>query len=162
MVIASLNFQLRDTLGDGTTASLWALICELSITAPGKDLPPLPQSPSTGHPRALAQVRVICIAGLATSVLTASLAMIAKQRLKHLKSTDPQGSTTEHGQDRRRKLCGINAWYLDTVMPSLWLMLLASMLLYSFALSRHVDSIFGPILFGINSFCLILSFVMPF
>ena len=165
IAIATVNSQLRDALGDGTTASLRALIRELSITALGKDLPPLPQSPWTSHPRALAQVRVICIASFVTSVLAAFLAMFTKQWLKYFKTADTRDLTTERGQDRRRKLGGINAWYLDTVMRSSSSMLLASMLLFCFAFSRHlwaIGSIFGPIFLGATSFCFILSFVRPF
>ena len=64
--------------------------------------------------------------------------MLGKQWLNRYASTDMRGSAIERGQSRQRKLDGIVAWYFDSVMESLPVMLQVALLLLGCALSRYL------------------------
>jgi len=61
----------------------------------------------------MVQVQAILFVSLIISLFSAFLMMLGKQWLNHYDSTDMQGSTTEHSQNRQQKLDGIIAWYFD-------------------------------------------------
>ena len=86
----------------------------------------------------MVQVQAILFASLATSLLSAFLAMLGKQWLNRYASTDMRGSAIERSQSRQRKLDGIGAWYFDSVMESLPLMLQAALLLLGCAHCRYL------------------------
>src|SRR5258708_21508136 len=86
----------------------------------------------------MVHVQAILFASLSASLLSAFLAMLGKQWLNRYASTEMRGSAIERGQSRQRKLDGIVAWYFDSVMESLPVMLQAALLLLGCALSRYL------------------------
>ena len=83
-------------------------------------------------------VQTVLFASLALSLLSAFLAMLGKQWLNRYASTDMRGSAIERSQSRQRKMDGIVAWYFNSVMESLPLMLQTALLLLGCALSRYL------------------------
>ena len=128
--------QLQPDMGEETTALLRVLIYKIDNTTFGDDVPAIPQW--TGPPHAITQVQAILYASLATSLLSAFLAMLGKQWLNRYASTDLRGTAIERSQNRQRKLDGIVAWYFDNVMELLPLMLQGALLLLGCALSRYL------------------------
>jgi hypothetical protein len=102
----------------------------------GNNIPSLPQW--TGPPPAMVHIQAILFASLTTSLFSAFLAMLGKQWLNRYDSTDKRGSAIERYQNRQHKLDGIVAWYFDSVMEALPLMLQAALLLLGCALSRYL------------------------
>ena len=103
----------------------------------------------------LVRVQAILFASLSTSLFAAFLAMLGKQWLNRYQSIGIRGSIVDHGQDRQRKLDGINNWYFEVVMESLPLMLQAALLLLDCALSLYlwgIDTTIASVLVGITSF----------
>jgi len=92
----------------------------------------------TGPPHPIVQVQSILYASLATSLLSAFLAMLGKQWLNRYVSTDVRGTAIDRSQNRQRKLDGIVTWHFDHVMELLPLMLQAALLLLGCALSRYL------------------------
>ena len=81
--------------------------------------------------------------------------MLGKQWLNRYESTEMRGSTIERSQNRQRKLDEIDAWYFDTVMESLPLMLQAALLLLGCALSLYlwgINTTIASVVVGITSF----------
>ena len=105
----------------------------------GNNVPTLPQW--TGPPRTMVHVQAILFASLATSLFSAFLAMLGKQWLNRYESADMRGSAIERSQNRQRKLDEIDAWYFNSVMESLPLMLQVALLLLGCALSRYLWNI---------------------
>src|SRR5258708_39886157 len=105
----------------------------------------------------MVHVQAILFASLSASLLSAFLAMLGKQWLNRYASTEMRGSAIERGQSRQRKLDGIVAWYFDSVMESLPVMLQAALLLLGCALSRYLwkisataaSVVVGVTLFGV-------------
>jgi len=92
---------------------------------------------------------------LASSLLSAFLAMLGKQWLNRYTSTDMRGTAIERSQNRQRKLDGIVVWYFYYVMESLPLMLQAALLLLGCALSRYlwgVNITVASVVIGITCF----------
>jgi hypothetical protein len=80
--------------------------------------------------------------------------MLGKQWLNRYESADMRGTAIERSQNRQRKRDGIDAWYFDTVMESLPLMLQVSLLLLGCALSLYlwgIDSIIASVVISITS-----------
>ena len=103
----------------------------------------------------MVHVQAILFASLASSLLSAFLAMVGKQWLNRYDSSDMRGSAVERGQNRQRKLDGMIAWYFDYVMESLPLMLQAALLLLGCALSRYlwdISTIVASVVLGVTSF----------
>ena len=118
----------------------------------GNNVPTLPQW--TGPPRTMVHVQAILFASLATSLFSAFLAMLGKQWLNRYESADMRGSAIERSQNRQRKLDGIDAWYFNSVMESLPLMLQVALLLLGCALSRYlwnIDTTIALVVLGITS-----------
>ena len=86
----------------------------------------------------MVHVQAILFASLAASLLSAFLAMLGKQWLNRYASTDMRGSAIQRGQNRQRKLDGIVAWYFDSMMEGLPLMLQIALLLLGSALTRYL------------------------
>ena len=86
----------------------------------------------------MVHVQAILFTSLAASLLSAFLAMLGKQWLNRYASTDMRGSVVERSQNRQRKLDGIIAWYFDSVMESLPVMLQVALLLLGCALTRYL------------------------
>ena len=106
----------------------------------------------------MVHVEAILYASLAASLFAAFLAMLGKQWLNRYASTDLRGSIVERGRHRQRKLDGINAWYFDSVMGSLPLMLQSALLLLGCALSRYlweVNTTIASVVLGVTSFGLL-------
>ena len=104
------------------------------------------------------QVQAILFASLATSLLSAFLAMLGKQWVNRYASTDVRGAAIERSQNRRRKLDGIVAWYFDYVMESLPLMLQVVLLLLGCTLSHYLwgtNVTIALVVLGVTSFGLI-------
>ena len=134
--IIQVDSQLQPDSGGETAALLRVLIYEINKSAFGNNVPTLPQW--AGPPLMKVQVQAILFASLATSLLSAFLAMLGKQWLNRYVSTDMRGSAVERSHNRQRKLDGIIAWYFDHVMESLPLMLQAGLLLLGCALSQYL------------------------
>lgn len=111
----------------------------------------------------MVHVQAILFASLATSLFAAFLAMLGKQWLNHYDSSGGQGSAIRRGQNRQRKLNGVNTWYFTYAMESLPLMLQAALLLLGSALSRYLWEVstivawvvLGVTLFGVFSYLFI-------
>ena len=103
----------------------------------------------------MVDVQAILYASLTVSLFSAFLAMLGKQWLNRYASTDMRGSAVERSQNRQRKLDGIVAWYFDSVMESLPLMLQIALLLLGCALSRYlweISIIIASVVLGVTSF----------
>ena len=103
----------------------------------------------------IVQVQAILYASLAASLFSAFLAMLGKQWLNRYGYTDMRGSAIERSQNRQRKLDGIVAWYFNTVMELLPLMLQFALLLLGCALSRYlweIDTTVALVVIGVASF----------
>ena len=106
----------------------------------------------------MVDVQAILFTSLSASLLSAFLAMLGKQWLNRYASTSLRGSVIERGQSRQRKLDGIVAWYFDSVMESLPVMLQAALLLLGCALSRYLWEIsrtVASVVIGFTSFGLL-------
>ena len=150
--IIQVGSQLRPDPGDETAALLRVLIYKIDNTTFGNDVPALPQW--TGPPLTIIHVQAILFASLFASLLSAFLAMLGKQWLNRYTSTDLRGSAIERSQNRQRKLDGIIAWYFDSVMESLPLMLQVALLLLGCALSRYlweVSITIASVVLGVTS-----------
>ena len=102
----------------------------------------------------MVDVQAILYASLTISLFSAFLAMLGKQWLNRYASTDMQGSAAERSQNRQRKLDGIVAWYFDSVMESLPLMLQIALLLLGCALSHYLWEIsitIASVVLGVTS-----------
>jgi hypothetical protein len=80
--------------------------------------------------------------------------MLGKQWLNRYVSTDMRGSMTERCRNRQRKLDGIVAWYFDSVLESLPLMLQVALMLLGCALSRYLWDInitIASVVIGVTS-----------
>ena len=85
--------------------------------------------------------------------------MLGKRWLNRYESTEVRGSAIERSRNRQRKLDGITAWYFDSVMESLSLMLQVALLLLGCALSRYlwgIDTTVALVVLGITSLGVIL------
>ena len=133
--IIEVNSQLQPDPNEETAALLRVLIHKVDNTTFGDNIPVIPQW--TGPPHIIIQVQAILFASLATSLLSAFLAMLGKQWVNRYASIDMRGSAIERSQNRQRKLDGVVSWYFDSVMESLPLMLQAALLLLGFALSLY-------------------------
>ena len=102
----------------------------------GNEVPTLLQW--TGPPLAMVHVQTILFASLSASLLSAFLAMLGKQWLDRYVSTDNRWSAIDRCQNQQRKLDGIVAWYFDSMMESLPLILQVALLLLGCALSRYL------------------------
>ena len=103
----------------------------------------------------MVDVQAILYASLTISLFSAFLAMLGKQWLNRYKSTDMRGSAAERSQNRQRKLDGIVAWYFNSVMESLPLMLQVALLLLGCALSRYlwqISIIIASVVLGVTLF----------
>ena len=103
----------------------------------------------------MVDVQAILFASLTISLFSAFLAMLGKQWLNRYASTDMRGSAIERSQNRQRKLDGIVAWYFNSVMESLPLMLQVALLLLGCALSRYlweISIIIASVVLGVSSF----------
>ena len=103
----------------------------------------------------MVDVQAILYASLTISFFSAFLAMLGKQWLNRYASTDMRGSAIERSQNRQRKLDGIVAWYFNSVMESLPLMLQIALLLLGCALSRYLWEIsitIASVVLGVTSF----------
>ena len=103
----------------------------------------------------MVDVQAILYASLTISLFSAFLAMLGKQWLNRYASTDMRGSAVERSQNRQRKLDGIVAWYFNSVMESLPLMLQVALLLLGCALSRYLWEIsitIASVVLGVTSF----------
>ena len=150
--IIDVQSQLQPDTGEETAALLRVLIHKTDNTTFGDDPPTVPQW--TGPPHPIVQVQAILYASLATSLLSAFLAMLGKQWLNRYVSTDVRGTAIERSQNRQRKLDGIVTWYFDNVMELLPLMLQAALLLLGCALSRYLWDInvtVASVVLGITS-----------
>ena len=81
--------------------------------------------------------------------------MLGKQWLNRYASTDTRGTAIERSKDRQKKLDGIVAWYFDTVMESLPLMLQIALLLLGCALSLflwEINITVASVVVGVTSF----------
>ena len=81
--------------------------------------------------------------------------MLGKQWLNRYRSIGMRGSVIDRGQDRQRKLDGVDRWYFDVVMESMPLMLQAALLLLDCALSLYlwgIDTTIASVVVGITSF----------
>ena len=160
--IIQVDSQLRPDSGDDTAALLRILLYKMDNTTFGNEVPTLPQW--TGPPPAIVHVQAILFASLSASLLSAFLAMLGKQWLNRYASTDTRGSAIDRCQNRQRKLDGIVAWYFDSVMESLPLMLQVALLLLGCALSRYLwetsmtvaSVVIGVTLFGLLLYLFIL------
>jgi hypothetical protein len=119
--IIEVHSHIQQDPNDVTAALLRVLLYKIDNTTFGNDPPALPQW--AGPPRTIVHVQAILFASLATSLLSAFLAMLGKQWLNRYASTDMRGSAVERSQHRQRKLDGIITWYFDYVMEALPLML---------------------------------------
>jgi hypothetical protein len=100
----------------------------------------------------MVHVQVILHASLVTSLFTAFLAMLGKQRLSRYSSM--RRSPVERIQGRQRKIDGIIARHFDRVMESLPSMLHISLLLLGCALSRYlwgIDATIASVVIGATS-----------
>ena len=107
----------------------------------------------------MVHVQAILFASLAASLFSAFLAMLGKRWLNRYESTEVRGSAIERSRNRQRKLDGITAWYFDSVMESLSLMLQVALLLLGCALSRYlwgIDTAVALVVLGITSLGVIL------
>ena len=155
--IIQVDSQLRPDSGDDTAALLRILLYKMDNTTFGNQVPTLPQW--TGPPPAMVHVQAILFASLSVSLLSAFLAMLGKQWLNRYVSTDNRGSAIDRCQNRQRKLDGIAAWYFDSVMESLPLMLQVALLLLGCALSRYLwetSMTVASVVIGVTSFGLLL------
>ena len=103
----------------------------------------------------MVDVQAMLYASLTISLFSAFLAMLGKQWLNRYVSTDMRGSAIERSQSRQRKLDGIVAWYFNSVMESLPLMLQVALLLLGCALSRYLWEIsitIASVVLGVTSF----------
>jgi len=151
--IIQVQPQLQPDPNEETAALLRVLIYKIDNTTFGDDVPPIPQW--SGPPHTVVQVQAILYASLAASLFSAFLAILGKQWLNRYASTDLRGSAIERNQNRQRKLDGIVAWYFDTVMESLPLMLQFALLLLGCALSRYlweIDMTVASVVLGVTSF----------
>ena len=154
--IIQVQPQLQPDTGEETTALLRVLIHKIDNTTFGDNVPTIPQW--SGPPRAIIQVQAMLYASLATSLLSAFLAMLGKQWLNQYASTDMRGSAIERSQNRQQKLDGVVAWYFDHVMESLPLMLQIALLLLGCALSfylQEIDTTIALVVLGVTSFGII-------
>ena len=155
--IINIQSQLQPDTGEETTALLRVLIYKIDNTSFGTDTPTLPQW--TGPPHSIVQVQALLYASLASSFLSAFLAMLGKQWLNQYASTDMRGTAIERSQNRQRKLDGIIAWYFNYVMELLPLIMQAALLLLGCALSRYlwgVNITVASVVIGITSFGIFL------
>jgi len=134
--IIDVQSQLRPDPNDETAALLRVLIHKIDNTTFGDNPPTIPQW--TGPPHSIIQVQAILYASLATSLLSAFLAMLGKQWLNQYASTDMRGTAIDRSQYRQHKLDGVVNWYFDYVMESLPLMLQAALLLLGCALTLYL------------------------
>ena len=150
--IIQVQSQLQLDPNEETAALLRVLIHKIDTTT--FDKPPLiPQW--HGPPQGIVNVQCLLYASLATSLLSAFLAMLGKQWLNRYASIDMRGSVIERCQNRQRKLDGIVAWYFEYVMESLPLMLQAALLLFGCALSKYlwdVDIAVASVVISVTSF----------
>jgi hypothetical protein len=154
--IIEVHSHLQQDPNDVTAALLRVLLYKMDSTTFGNDVPTLPQW--TGPPSTIVHVQAILLASLATSLLSAFLAMLGKQWLNRYASTDMRGSAIERSQNRQRKLDGIVTWYFDHVMEALPLMLQIALLLLGCALSRYlwkINIIIASVVLGVTSFGMI-------
>ena len=155
--IIQVDSQLRPDSGDDTAALLRILLYKMDNTTFGNEVPTLPQW--TGPPPAMVHVQAILFASLSASLLSAFLAMLGKQWLNRYVSTNNRGSAIDRCQNRQRKLDGIVAWYFDSVMESLPLMLQVALLLLGCSLSRYLwetSMTVASVVIGVTSFGLLL------
>ena len=155
--IIQIDPQLRPDSGDDTAALLRILLYRMDNTTFGNEVPTLPQW--SGPPSAMVHVQAILFASLSASLLSAFLAMLGKQWLNRYVSTDNRGSAIERCHNRQQKLDGIVAWYFDSVMESLPLMLQVALLLLGCALSRYLwetSMTVASVVIGVTSLGLLL------
>ena len=151
--IIEVNSQLQPDPNEETAALLRVLIHKVDNTTFGDNVPSIPQW--TGPPHTIVRVQAILFASLATSLLSAFLAMLGKQWVNRYASVDMRGSAIERSQNRQRKLDGVDSWYFNQVMESLPLMLQAALLLLGFALSLYfweVNTTVASVVLAFTSF----------
>ena len=116
-------------------------------------------TPWTGPPPEIITVQSLLYASLATSLLAAFLAMLAKQWVnRYLRNHG--GSAADKSRDRQRKLDGLEKWHFHLAIESLPVMLQLALLLLGCALSRYLWTISYTIagvtiavtLFGVTSY----------
>jgi len=150
--IIQVQPQLQSDPNEETAALLRVLIYKIDNTTFGDNIPPIPLWSGPPHPTV--QVQAILYASLAASLFSAFLAMLGKQWLNRYASIDMRGSAIERSQNRQRKLDGIDAWYFDTLMESLPLMLQFALLLLGCALSLYlweIHTTVASVVIGVTS-----------
>ena len=160
--IISIQPQLQPDTGNETAALLRVLLYTIDNTTFAGNTPTIPQW--TGPPQSIVHVQAILYCALSVTLLSAFLAMLAKQWLNRYASMDLRGTAMGRGQDRQRKLDGIVAWYFDHVLESLPLMLQIALLLLGYALSRYLwdinvtvaSVVLGVTAFGVISYLFIV------
>ena len=149
--IIEVNSELKPDPNDETAALLRVLLYKIDNTTFGHTVPALPQW--SGPSYTVVQVQAVLFASLAASLISALLAMLAKQWLSRYDSADVKGTTAERAQNRQMKLDGIDTWLFYYVMEALPLMLQIALLLLGCALSRYfweINFLAASIVLGIT------------
>ena len=136
---------------------------------------PASDSPWTGPDPILVHIQCVLFSSLATSLLSAFVAMLGKQWLNRYSKVDMRGSLIDRSRDRQRKINGMSTWGFKFVMETLPLMLQAALLLLGYALAIYlftIDKMVGAVItaftsagllfYGLITFAAILSFNCPF
>ncbi|KAF9785313.1 hypothetical protein BJ322DRAFT_1062597 [Thelephora terrestris] len=110
----------------------------LGTITPGQH-PTLPQW--TGPDPTLVRVQSILFSSLAASLLSAFVALLGKQWLNRYFQVDMRGAPIDRNRAQRRKREGMTTWRFKLVTESLPLMLQASLLLLSWALSVYLFTV---------------------
>jgi hypothetical protein len=86
----------------------------------------------------MVHVQGILLASFTAFILSALLAILCLQWLKHYASTDTQGSVIKRGRRRQQKLDALDAWYFHQVIESPLVMLGVAFFLLICAISRYL------------------------
>lgn len=132
-VLATVASMLLQDLSPDPNDMTHALLLALLNTTSG--LPataPLPQW--TGPSRSVVWVQSLLYASLACSLFAALGAVLGKQWLSYYRSIGEHGTLETRGKERHRKLLGVEAWRLRTILSFLPILLQASLILFGIAL----------------------------
>lgn len=123
---------LQDLSPDPNEMTHALLLALLNTTSGIPATAPLPQW--TGPSRSVVWVQSLLYASLACSLFAALGAVLGKQWLIYYRSVGQRGTLETRGKERHRKLLGVEAWHLRTILSFLPILLQVSLILFGIAL----------------------------
>ena len=150
---------MQPSAADETVHLLRVLLYKTDNTTFGGHVPHLPSWP--GPDPTFVYIQTMLVASLFITLFASFLAVLAKQWLNRYEMADMRGSATERSLNRQRKLDGVVAWYFDSVMESLPLMLQVALFLFGCAMWNYLFTV-SYLFDGDNSIALVVYSITLF